>query len=443
MKMIMVILMISLAVVATMLPIEIGALIILFATLTLSSSLPALEVTSMIGDSIFIDQTAFAMLILTLLIFSFMPMVTVCMNFLLPGFKFKMLMILMMILLLIFTTAKLISFYMLFELSLIPIFMIIMGWGYQIERLSAATAMLMYTITASLPLLIIILTLMIKSDLNSFSNFYMAVEAINYNSFILNILVMMSFLVKFPIFLGHLWLPKAHVEAPASGSMILAAVLLKLGGYGVLRFSPLISSGLNSVSVLTIALWGGVISSVVCIQALDMKIIVAYSSVAHMALVIAALFVNSFSGVSGALIMMLAHGFSSSGLFFCVGVFSKYSNSRSMLINKGGLLNSPFMTATWFLVLAAGMGVPPTFNFWGELTCILAIISGGWINLLPCAFLVFFAGVYTLILYSVPTHASTSLISGHKNDYSLSEKLMTLTHFMWAILMILMMVLFD
>nr|YP_010039707.1 NADH dehydrogenase subunit 4 [Sinergasilus undulatus]QOY46117.1 NADH dehydrogenase subunit 4 [Sinergasilus undulatus] len=390
-----------------------------------------------IGDLVFMDSYSFSLILLTLLIFMMMPTLSVLLEFNNLNLKIKLMNILQMILIMIFVTTKSLTFYMLFELSLIPIFLIIAGWGYQFERLSAGAALIMYTVTASLPLLICIVWVNLNSKVVFMQMFnYMKFNE-KYLMFGVLLMVMISFLVKLPIFLGHLWLPKAHVEAPASGSMILAAILLKLGGYGMLRFIPLFNSNLYLCIVVSLALWGGVLSALICIQGLDLKIIVAYSSIAHMAMVISALFVMSQMSVSGALLLMIAHGFSSSGLFLWVGIFSKYSNSRSLILNKSLISTNPTVCTAWFLVLAAGMGIPPSLNFWSELISVISICSDSWVNSLPCALLIFLAGAYTLLLYAMPTHSATSFTQNKKILTSPPEMLLGFNHVVWSFLLVI------
>nr|YP_010924948.1 NADH dehydrogenase subunit 4 [Sinergasilus major]WKB17752.1 NADH dehydrogenase subunit 4 [Sinergasilus major] len=409
---------------------------IMLAFLFLASN--SFETVMVMGNQMSMDSYSFNLIFLTLLIFSFMPSLSVFLGFTNLSTKVKLMMALQLILIMIFLTSKTLTFYILFELSLVPIFMIIAGWGYQFERLSAGAALIMYTVTASLPLLVCVIWLNLNSNLSFMHMFSQLKFSQKPLMFGVCLMIMTSFLVKLPIFLGHLWLPKAHVEAPASGSMILAAILLKLGGYSLLRFIFLFSPSSTFCVIISLALWGGVLSGLICTQGLDLKIIVAYSSVAHMAIVIGAMLIMTQTAVSGGMILMIAHGFSSSGLFFWVGVFSKYSNSRSLILNKSLIMTNPMVCCAWFLILAAGMGIPPSLNFWSELVSMVAICSDSWINLLACALLVFLAGAYTLILYSIPTHSFSSLHQNKKIVMLPVEKLMGFIHVVWAFLLVIM-----
>ena len=185
------------------------------------------------------------------------------------------------ILRIMFVVKRLIHFYFLFELSLIPIFLIIIGWGYQPERLTAGKSIFLYTACASLPLLVLLI-LMSSNNPNVYGLFVHSIFYCSLNSNILSLFLILAFLVKFPLFGVHLWLPKAHVEAPVSGSIILAGILLKLGGFGVYRLSGVLSS-INFILFITssFGLVGGRVIALACVQQTDIKVLIAYSSVGH------------------------------------------------------------------------------------------------------------------------------------------------------------------
>jgi NADH-ubiquinone oxidoreductase chain 4 len=241
-----------------------------------------------------------------------------------------------------FSTTNLIGFYLSFEASLVPITILILGWGSQPERLKASMILLLYTVCSSIPLLILIISI-IKID-SSFvpsailsSNKNAPTRAVPF------VMVSLVFLVKFPIFFLHLWLPKAHVEAPVIGSIILAAILLKIGGYGLQRFHFLLSKPF-SLYVSLFSLLGGLLVSIICLQLKDIKIIVAYSSIRHIAVVIPSYLVMCVSTQNSGLLIMVAHALASSGLFAAANVIYEKTHSRNKILQRGTLSVIPLFS---------------------------------------------------------------------------------------------------
>nr|YP_009503505.1 NADH dehydrogenase subunit 4 [Isoperla bilineata]AXB38851.1 NADH dehydrogenase subunit 4 [Isoperla bilineata] len=338
------------------------------------------------------------------------------------GFFMLMIVVLLILLFCTFSCMNLFMFYLFFESSLIPTLFLILGWGYQPERLQAGVYLLFYTLLASLPLLVGIFYL---GGLNQ-SLYFPMLSGLPVSNVLLYLSLILAFLVKMPMFLVHLWLPKAHVEAPVSGSMILAGVLLKLGGYGLLRvFSVLLLSGLmfNYIWV-GISLVGGVLVSLMCLRQTDLKALIAYSSVAHMGIVLGGLMTLSYWGFCGAFTLMIAHGLCSSGLFCLANISYERLGSRSLLINRGLMNFMPSMTLWWFLLSSCNMAAPPSLNLLSEISLLNSLVSWTWTSMFMLGLLSFFSAAYTLYLYSYSQHGKIysgvyACASGYVREYLL------------------------
>nr|YP_007317359.1 NADH dehydrogenase subunit 4 [Upogebia pusilla]AGA56136.1 NADH dehydrogenase subunit 4 [Upogebia pusilla] len=331
--------------------------------------------------------------------------------------------LLLIMLVLTFSSMDYLLFYISFESSLIPTLILILGWGYQPERVEAGIYMLFYTLFASLPLLVSLL---------SIYNLGMSltlgvVEAVSVDSLVgvfWYFATVFAFVVKLPMYMFHLWLPKAHVEAPVAGSMILAGVLLKLGGYGLIRVLPLFSSvnKLYSGLWISIAILGGFYVSMMCLRQVDIKSLIAYSSVAHMGLVLCGLVVFGWWGLNGAVVVMVGHGLCSSGLFCLANMVYERVGSRSLLISKGLLSFMPSMGLWWFLLSVGNMAAPPTLNLLGEISLIMSVVSWSSLTMVGISLLSFFSAAYTLYMYSLSQHgvfynSVFSVCSGKVREY--------------------------
>jgi len=335
--------------------------------------------------------------------------------------------LLIFFLIIVFLVRNLIVLYIFFEASLIPTFFLISGWGYQPERLKAGLYLFFYTMFGSLPLLLGILYLQSEVDTLSFHLF----NYINFYDLLFCLIIIGAFLVKIPMFITHLWLPKAHVEAPVSGSIILAGVLLKLGGYGLLRLIVLFTPVFLLVGkfFIILSLIGGIIIRLLCLRQFDLKALIAYSSVVHIGLALAGVMVISIWGHQGILALILGHGLCSSGLFAGANIIYERGNTRRVLINKGIVNVFPSLILWWFILCVCNIAAPPSLNLLGEISLIISLVSWSTNICLLLALVSFFSAAYSIYLFSFVNHGK-SIISFGGFDIKVREFILIVLHWL-------------
>lgn len=349
-----------------------------------------------------LDGISFYFVFLTVLIFPLCTLLSWNTTRYKPYLYFILYCLLEVGLILAFSVVNVFLFYVLFEVLLFPMFLIIGVWGSRLRKIRANYLFFYYTLIGSMFFLLSIVYIYVNVgttdlDLLKFHNFTFTEELFLWLGFFL------GFMVKVPMIPFHLWLPEAHVEAPTTGSVILAGILLKLGSYGLIRFSLTLfptASYYFSPLVYVLCVISIIYASFSAMTQSDMKRIIAYASIAHMNLIVLGIFSFDMVGLEGAVLQSISHGVVSSGLFILIGVvYDRYHNR--ILNYYTGLVNiMPIYSILFLIYILANIGVPGTSNFVGELMLLLGIVQENLIVTFLGGLGLILGAIYSLFLYN-------------------------------------------
>lgn len=312
---------------------------------------------------------------------------------------------LLLVLVIFFLSLDLIIFYLIFEIRLIPTFFLILYWGGNPERLRASYYLILYMLLISFPLLFYIF----KIYMYSFRfRFIIVVRKLGLMtiSFWGYLIIYIAFYIKIPIFFFHIWLPKAHVEAPVYGSIILAGILLKIGSYGLVRLIIMFIKRriLYSYIILRVRIVGRFLVRIICLVQIDMKSLVAYSSVVHINVILSSLLTLFKLGVFGRYIIIIAHGVCSSGMFYIVNLYYIRTRRRLLILNKGIMDKITIISLWWFLLCVINFSYPFSINFVREIIILGVLVNWDYLIIVYIGLICFFRGAYSLYLFRYIQH---------------------------------------
>lgn len=322
-------------------------------------------------------------------------------------FKGIVFLVLFIVLINFFLSLDFILFYLFFEVRIIPTFLLIVYWGRNPERVRAGYYLIMYMLIFSFPLLVYIFK--IRYYVGRLKFYLLIVIMYNYDIRIWGyIVVFTAFYIKLPIYLFHVWLPKAHVEAPVYGSIILAGILLKIGGYGLIRLLGILVKVRVKFGYLifSVAIVGGLFVRLVCLIQIDIKRLVAYSSVVHINIILACMITLYKIGILSGYIIIISHGLCSSGLFYIVNLYYNRTGRRLLFLNKGIIGKLSLISLWWFIFCVSNFSYPFSLNFIGEVLILGVFINWESRYMIFYILVCFFRRAYSLYLFSYVQHGA-------------------------------------
>nr|YP_002274325.1 NADH dehydrogenase subunit 4 [Blastocladiella emersonii]ABB78018.1 NADH dehydrogenase subunit 4 [Blastocladiella emersonii] len=340
----------------------------------------------------------------------------------------------------VFVVLDLLLFYICFETVLIPMFLIIGIWGSRERKILAAYQFFLYTLLGSLFMLLGILIIYYQTGTTDYQYLLGSViseKIVFTRENLLWVTFFLSFAVKVPMVPVHIWLPEAHTEAPTGGSMLLAGILLKLSGYGFIRYSLVLFPNANTnftPFVITLATIGIIYSSLACLRQIDIKKIVAYSSISHMNTAILGIFSNTVIGIEGSIFMMLGHGIVSTALFFCVGLIYDRTGTRILKYYRGLSVTMPLFALFFFILGLSNMAVPGTVGFVGEFLSLYGIFKSNILIAIVASLSIILGAAYNIWLTNRLLFGQVSKFIDSYNDLTRREFVILFTFAFLSIL---------
>nr|WHU54557.1 NADH deshydrogenase subunit 4 [Chelonus munakatae] len=373
-----------------------------------------------------LDNNSFILIMLTFWIFSFSLLSNFNFFFNLNKIKFiNLILIMFNSMILFFFSMNILMFFIYFESSLIPITMLIFGWGNQIDRIQASMYMLIYTLFGSLPLLTMIIFFYKFMNSCLINYIYLMNKYLMNFNFLIFLAMNLAFLVKMPLYFLHLWLPKAHVESPISSSMILAGIMLKLGSYGMMRFINMFINIYNKFNliIMILSIWGSIMCCLICMNVNDLKIIIAYSSIIHMGSMLSNLMIMFKYSFFSSIMMMIAHGLCSPLMFYISYIMYKRSKSRNIYFNKGIINILPNLSMWWFLISICNMSSPPSLNLISEFFIMMTLIKYSMYFMMINFLLILFSSLYNIFFFYSTQNKMWNYMNFNFNQLNFKETL--------------------